>query len=133
MLEVLNRSATGVRLGFFVAHWATYSINPLMTGFSCSESEPTPCCEQQSHLVLMQIKHCQECIRIRLIAVHFDGGPQQWLREYKLSKSAQIHNLGIHVEKLTQKGLQPVEINLGLRIEELKIDVKQVGILAGDN
>ena len=81
------------------------------------------------YLVLLQVQHRQERIRIRLIAINLDRRAQQRLRQNQIGEGRDIEDLGIVVKQLTEEVLEAMEIDSGLRVEPFEVDIDHFNIL----
>lgn len=81
------------------------------------------------YLVLLQVQHRQERIRIRLIAINLDRRAQQRLHQNQIGEGRDIEDLGIVVKQLTEEVLEAVEIDSGLRVEPFEVDIDHFNIL----
>lgn len=79
--------------------------------------------------MLLQIQHCQERIRVRLIAVDLHRRPEHRLGQDELREGREIEQLGIGLQELTQEDFDAVEVGCGLRVKPLELDVYHVRVL----
>lgn len=87
--------------------------------------------DQKTHLVCLEVQDGQERIGIRLVAVDLDGAAEQRLGQNDIGQLGQVKQLAVNVEQLAQQRLEPVEVDGGLRVEPLKLDVHHVHVLHG--
>ena len=79
--------------------------------------------------MLLQVQHRQKRIRIRLVAIHLDGGTECRLRQDQIGQRRHVEIDRVGVEQLTEEVLQTVKVDRRLRIEPLKVDIHHVNVL----
>jgi hypothetical protein len=82
--------------------------------------------------VLLQVQHGQKSERVGLVPAHFDGRPDQRLRQDQVGQRGQVEQPGILVEELAQQGLQALKIDRRLRVKPLELDLDLGDVLGID-
>jgi hypothetical protein len=71
----------------------------------------------------MHVQHCQKCIRIAFLSVRFDCRSDCGLAQNEFRKVMQVKIFCIVLEKLAQKTLYSVIVDIRVRIEIVKVDI----------
>jgi hypothetical protein len=79
--------------------------------------------------VLAQVEDCEEGEGIAFVAVDFDGAAEHGLREDEVGEGGQVEEFVVDVEELAQERLEAMEVDGGLRVKPLEVDINHIIVL----
>lgn len=80
--------------------------------------------------MLLQVQCSEKGICVVALAVDLDSRADGLVLQYEIRERGYVKKLRVDIKELAEQLLDSVEVNLGVKVEPLKIDVDDVEVLS---